>query len=63
MEVKMTNKLKPCPFCGSEVQMITGMLANVTMFSCKKCMALMSFRGAEIFDKAVERFNRRAKNE
>ena len=39
-------KLKPCPFCGSEVGMTDGVYGQITMVVCKnyrRCGATVSF--------------------
>ncbi len=57
----MSNKLKPCPFCGANVRKVKGMM-NVTMFACDNCGADVCFYGKEKEDKAIEAWNRRVKD-
>lgn len=55
-------ELKPCPFCGGQVQMFSGFIAGVTMIVCKKCRAIVSFGGKEREQETVKAWNRRAEN-
>ena len=60
------TKLKPCPFCGGEVDRITG-FGNFKHFRCqnKGCGAIVSFDNRLCntnSKKASEYFNRRAEN-
>ena len=53
--------LKPCPFCGSGVDVITGMVMGTLTFICPKCGADVMFYGSEHdVGKAKEAWNRRA---
>jgi Lar family restriction alleviation protein len=56
------NKLKPCPFCGGEVDKFTAPLKGTQMFVCKKCGADVCFYGAEYEPKATKAWNRRVDN-
>lgn len=56
-------KLKPCPYCGGEVEIFIAPIKNTYMFVCGKCGADVCFYGAEYGQKAVEAWNRRADNE
>ena len=38
----MMKKLKPCPFCGSEIKERIG-FGGLRFFGCRKCGALVSF--------------------
>lgn len=56
----MIDKLKHCPFCGSEtkvIQMFTGMYC----VGCKPCGAIVSFLGKEEKEELIKAYNRRAK--
>lgn len=59
------EKLKPCPFCGGEVNR-TVLYGNINFFKCKSCMAVISFDG-DYYNKhpneAIEAWNRRAEND
>lgn len=55
------TKLKPCPFCGSEVEIFVAPMLT-KMFVCHSCGADVCFYGAERNkEKAVEAWNRRVK--
>lgn len=54
--------LKPCPFCGSEPQIMKGLVAGLTMIVCTKCRATVSFAGGTQKE-TVKAWNRRAGNE
>ena len=58
----MSEKLKPCPFCGGEVKKFVGPINLTIMFICKKCGADVCFYDAEHEPKATEAWNRRADN-
>lgn len=60
-ERKMTEKLKPCPFCGGEVVKIKAPLGT-EMFICHKCGMDVCFFGAEHEPKATAAYNRRKDN-
>ena len=59
------EKLKPCPFCGGEVNR-TVLYGNINFFKCKSCMAVISFDG-DYYNKhpneAIEAWNRRTEND
>ena len=58
--MKAQINLKPCPFCGGKsVEMVKGLIAGVTILSCRKCKAVTSFQGKEEASQAVEAWNRR----
>ena len=40
--MKHKSRLKPCPFCGHEIQEIIGLL-DLRSFRCRKCGACVSF--------------------
>lgn len=48
--MKSKTLLKPCPFCGAEVQIRKG-INNITLFQCsnEKCYAIISF-GSDLKD-------------
>ena len=59
-------KLKPCPFCGGEVVTRLSCVTPMLFFCCTKCKAVISFDNSTCnkdFDKAIDYFNRRAKND
>lgn len=67
---KMTEELKPCPFCGGEVRARTG-VGNIHFFECTyaRCGAVISFRGTKRTSDGTyeaenprENYNRRADN-
>ena len=59
----MTEKLKPCPFCGSKsIKKLTAPLRGTVMFICNQCGADVCFYGAEKEPKATSAWNRRAVN-
>jgi restriction alleviation protein, Lar family len=61
--MKARIDLKPCPFCGNKsVDMVKGLVAGITMFSCRKCKALTSFQGKEEANQAVGAWNERTNN-
>lgn len=51
--------LKPCPFCGSDVKKMTGILGT-EMFVCRMCGADVCFYGGEREPQASKRWNRRS---
>ncbi len=54
----MTEKLKPCPFCGGEAVLISNKEEQLYSVECKNCdCGTCDHLGAEI---AVEAWNRRA---
>lgn len=58
---EMTEKLKPCPFCGSKS--VTGVVVvGLRMFLCYSCGATVSFQGKERDPQATKAWNRRADN-
>lgn len=56
----MTEKLKPCPFCGGKCDVVTG-LGGITFFHCinNNCSAVISFKFAESIKLAINQFNKR----
>ena len=59
----MTEKLKPCPFCGSKsVSKKTGVVAGLRMFLCYSCGATVSFQSKEHDPQATHAWNRRAES-
>lgn len=58
---KMTNKLKPCPFCGGEAYILKLQDKEVYFGCCTNCYA-ESGKGLTI-ERAIELWNRRADNE
>lgn len=63
----MTDKLKPCPFCGGEaftftMQQLKGIgCDSMTSVVCKKCHAASNHFMDD--DKAIEAWNRRVDSE
>ena len=55
----MSNKLKPCPFCGGKIRKRIAPLMNTVMFVCDDCGADVCFYGGEHEPKATERWNQR----
>ena len=65
--------LKPCPFCGGEARIRTGITSSVPKLSkalvtCQKCLASTDWfcdteSDAEFVFKAIEAWNRRAGEE
>ena len=58
----MSEKLKPCPFCGGTVKKFIGPYKGTMLFICSKCGADVCFYGAEYEPKATEAWNRRSEN-
>lgn len=57
----MRDDLKPCPFCGGEVEPFIGPFAKSWMFVCHRCGADVCFYGAERSRQlSVAAWNRRA---
>ena len=54
----MSNKLKPCPFCGSEVNMIEENVGEYTVV-CHGCQVLMIADDVSSKNEAIERWNNR----
>lgn len=52
----MSNKLKPCPFCGGEA-IIDGCDDTLWIAICKKCNASIGYK--ETKQEAIEEWNRR----
>ncbi len=67
----MSEELKPCPFCGGEVENVKTfkdryVFYQILFFKCKKCGAVVSFDNANSsinYMNAVETWNRRANDE
>lgn len=57
----MTNKLKPCPFCGRENLIIIFDDYNNSAVFCNKCGAEGPLKGTE--EGAIEAWNRRTEEE
>jgi len=57
------TKLKPCPFCGGEAKIFSGIIAGVTMIVCEKCRATVSFGGNETRKQTEKCWNRRKNND
>ena len=53
------DKLKPCPFCGANVEQITAPMLGTQMFVCNVCGADVCFAGAEHEPNASKAWNRR----
>ena len=51
----MSNKLKPCPFCGSEVNMIEENVGEYTVV-CHGCQVLMIADDVSSKNEAIERW-------
>lgn len=61
----MTSELKPCPFCGGEVQKKIGIM-GLNFFNCRGCGAVVSFNDSycNVFKaESVNAWNRRAGDE
>lgn len=61
----MTEKLKPCPFCGNEAYKSTTYTGNsfATMIWCYNCnisMTKLSYNSDDCTKEAIEAWNRRA---
>ena len=56
----MTEKLKPCPFCGGEAEVYENEYENITLFmvACKNCG--ISTAGYDYEEDAIKDWNRRA---
>jgi hypothetical protein len=55
-------KLKPCPFCGRSVEIISRPLFEIPMVVCTNqlfCGAALSFVGAETEETVMKRWNER----
>ena len=51
--------MEKCPFCGSEIKVVKGVLGTI-MFICNSCGADVMFFGAEKdLNKAIDAWNRR----
>lgn len=57
--IKKKVELKPCPFCGGEVEKKDGFIYGTKTFICHKCGADVMFYGGEKDPKATEKWNRR----
>lgn len=56
----MMEKLKPCPFCGSEnIELVAG--DAWPWVRCRSCLASSAMEDAE--EDAIEKWNRRANDE
>ena len=78
-ESEMVNgikeKLKPCPFCGSEVEDVTVKIANGTIeelkLYCRRCSAEFTIRASDLrewgtgkpLSSAIDTWNRRSNDE
>lgn len=58
---EMTEKMKKCPFCGGEPQMLKGFIKGITMIVCSECKATVSFGGQESCEASLKAWNRRTK--
>jgi Lar family restriction alleviation protein len=58
----MSKDLKPCPFCGGEVEAKMG-LGDIACITCDLCGAVVSFRGGELLKETISTWNRRADDE
>lgn len=54
----MSEKLKPCPFCGGEVQLIGEFGVNCPCVECPNCKIRTAW---QIRDEAIYAWNRRTK--
>ena len=59
----MSEKLKPCPFCGSEANLYECRWLGITSYGveCTKCDAILE--GYSTKEEAIKAWNKRAKNE
>ena len=56
----MTEKLKPCPFCGGEVKEEWGIGVGMMVFDCPNCGAWTIFVAEDgVMDKCREAWNKR----
>lgn len=55
----MSEGLKPCPFCGGNVDKHIAKNTSVQMFYCDRCLAVMVFRGHLEDPGATQAYNRR----
>lgn len=58
----MSEKLKPCPFCGGEVEFYIGVY-DICTVTCKNCGAMTSFTNSLTKDKTIDTWNRRVSND
>lgn len=57
----MSEKLKPCPFCGGEVELVKQKSDNFefVLVSCKNCDATIGIGGSDNEQKVTEDWNKR----
>lgn len=53
------TELKPCPFCGGDVNLFIGFMVGLPMIVCGKCSATVSFGGKETREQTIKAWNRR----
>lgn len=58
----MSERLKPCPFCGGEAELIKPRLETPWTVECKKCGCIL-FTEYECQRKAIAAWNRRQAND
>ena len=59
---RMANKLKPCPFCGGEVELVKQKSDEFefVLVSCKNCDATIGIGGSYNEQKVTEAWNKRS---
>lgn len=55
--------LKPCPFCGGNVYLVSGVAMGIAMIVCDHCGATVSFLGREFGTSAADAYNKRLNND